>query len=78
MKRRQGVRLGRPRQLPRELVARIVAERAAGRTLQAIADDLDAEGVPTAQGGRWRPGTVAVILRYGVLDAQPSAPTATS
>jgi len=64
VKRAQGVRLGRPRQLPDEVVARIVRERAGGATLQAIADGLAADGVPTAQGGSWRPGTVAVVVRY--------------
>jgi DNA invertase Pin-like site-specific DNA recombinase len=63
-KRAQGVRLGRPRLLSDEVVGRIVDERAAGATLQAIADGLHAEAVATAQGGRWRPGTVAVVLKY--------------
>ncbi|MGI0131170.1 MAG: recombinase family protein [Thermoplasmata archaeon] len=64
VKKAQGVRLGRPRVLPDAVVGRIVGERAAGRTLQAIAAGLHADGVATAQGGVWRPGTVAVVLRY--------------
>ena len=64
VKRAQGVRLGRPRVLPRDLVERIAEARAAGTTLQGIADALNDGGVPTAQGGvRWYPGTVAAVLR---------------
>lgn len=61
-KRAQGVRLGRPRVLPLDVLERIVAERASGRTLRSIADGLTTDGVPTAQGGVWRPGTVAAAL----------------
>lgn len=56
-KRVQGVRLGRPRTLPLEVLQRIVAERAGGRTMRAIAEGLTTDGVPTAQGGVWRPGS---------------------
>ncbi|MHB9130408.1 MAG: recombinase family protein [Armatimonadota bacterium] len=45
-----------------ELVVRIFALRQSGKTLQAIADVLDEEGVPTKRGGRWHPGTVRYIL----------------
>ncbi len=63
IKRDQGVRLGRPRTLSEDVRARIVAERAAGRSLRAIAADLDVDGVPTAQGGaRWYPSTVRAVL----------------
>lgn len=63
--RSRGVTLGRPRVLPDAVVARIATERAAGRSLRAIADDLTTEGVPTAQGGvRWYPSTVAAVLSY--------------
>lgn len=57
-RKREGVRMGRPVRLDPETEARIRAERAAGRTLQAIADDLNREGVPTAAGGRWYPSTI--------------------
>ncbi len=60
----QGVRLGRPSTLAPEVLARIVAEYAAGVSQSAIARGLDADGVPTAQGGaRWYPATVAKVLR---------------
>ncbi len=63
IKRAQGVRLGRPRTLPEDVRARIVAEREAGRSLRAIALGLDADGVPTAQGGaRWYSSTVRAVL----------------
>jgi hypothetical protein len=43
---------------------RIAAERKAGRSLAAIADMLNEEQVPTAQGGRqWWPSTVRAVLR---------------
>jgi hypothetical protein len=42
-------------------VVRIVTERNAGRTLQSIANGLQADGVPTARGGAavWRVFQVA-------------------
>jgi hypothetical protein len=56
---------GRPATLPIELVRRIHAERAAGKSLAQIARDLNASGTATAHGGAqsW-PSTVrAVLLR---------------
>jgi hypothetical protein len=39
--------------------------RSSGMTLQAIADRLNAEGVPTLRGGKlWRPSSVQVALGY--------------
>ncbi len=64
----RGARLGRPVTLPESVRARIVAERDAGRTLTAIADDLNAENVPTARGGRWYPSTIAKVLESVALD----------
>jgi|SRR5664279_1328871 len=66
----QGKRLGRPRTLPAEVTARIVASRAEEETLAAIADALNADGVPTARGGaRWYPSTVKAVLSSAALDA---------
>src|SRR5437870_13276846 len=45
-KRAQGVRLGRPPSLPRQVERRILRERDAGRTFAAIAERLNASGVP--------------------------------
>lgn len=62
VRRAQGVRLGRPRTLPADVVARIVADRTAGLGWSAIGRALDAENVPTAQGGaRWYPATVRAV-----------------
>jgi len=69
----QGKRLGRPRQLPDEIVARVQTHRNAGMTLAQIADDLNGDQVPTAQGGRqWWPSTVAGVLRSVELDRAAS------
>ncbi|MGH7641212.1 MAG: recombinase family protein [Candidatus Dormibacteria bacterium] len=66
VRRAQGVKLGRPRVLARSVVSRIARERKAGRTLQAIADRLNQDGVATAQGGAsWWPSTVAKVLSGG-------------
>jgi DNA invertase Pin-like site-specific DNA recombinase len=67
VKRASGVRLGRPPSLPPAVGRRIVRERSAGRTLAAIADRLNRDGIPTAQGGKqWYPGTVrATLVRLG-------------
>jgi DNA invertase Pin-like site-specific DNA recombinase len=48
-----------------ELVARIAAMRGANMTLRAIADQLNAEGVPTLRGGKkWRPSSIQATLGY--------------
>jgi DNA invertase Pin-like site-specific DNA recombinase len=59
VRKEQGVRLGRPPAVTDQLRRRIRRERARGLTLQAIADRLNAAGVPTGHGGvRWHPSTV--------------------
>jgi len=63
VKKAQGVRIGRPAVMPRAVVSRMRRERAKGLSYRAIADRLNADGVPTAQGGlRWYPGTVRYAL----------------
>jgi DNA invertase Pin-like site-specific DNA recombinase len=48
-----------------ELSDRIAGMRAAGMTLQAIADQLNAEGIPTVRGGaKWRPSSVQAAVGY--------------
>jgi DNA invertase Pin-like site-specific DNA recombinase len=61
-----GRRAGRPSLRDRpDLVERITAMRSANMTLQAIADQLNAEGVPTLRGGaKWRPSSVQAALGY--------------
>jgi hypothetical protein len=60
-----GVRLGRQPLIPDTVLAQIVRERDAGTSYRRIAAELQAAGVPTAQGGReWRASTVrAAYLR---------------
>lgn len=48
-----------------ELRERIADMRAGGMTLQAIADQLNAEGIPTVRGGaKWRPSSVQAAAGY--------------
>jgi DNA invertase Pin-like site-specific DNA recombinase len=64
VKRSQGIRLGRPRQIPDQIRVRVRELRHRGLSLAAIASTLNADGVPTAQGGRcWYPSTVRAVLR---------------
>jgi len=59
----KGIRLGRPRSLPEDVALRVAELRNGGATLAAIADQLNAEQVPTARGGvRWYPNTIRAIL----------------
>jgi DNA invertase Pin-like site-specific DNA recombinase len=64
VRRSQGVRLGRPPNLPIDLIERIVELRKSGETFRRICDLLNNEGVPTSQGGKyWYPGTVRSVAR---------------
>ncbi len=66
----QGVRLGRP-QLPASVVRRIIRARNRGESWSAIARNLDADRVPTAQGGRrWYPATVRAVASAELRNAQ--------
>ena len=62
------------------LQRRIATMRAGGMTLQAIADTLNKEGVPTLRGGaEWRPSSVQAATGYKrpsreVRDAMPPEP----
>ncbi len=63
VKKAQGVRIGRPPVMPRAILLRMRRERAKGMSYRAIADGLNADQVPTAQGGlRWYPATVRYAL----------------
>lgn len=64
--RAQGRPTGRPSVADRpELTARIRAMRGAGMSMQAIADTLNAEGVPTLRGAsQWRPSSVQTASGY--------------
>lgn len=53
-----------PGQAP--VVLRIFEENGAGRTLQAIADGLNADGIASAKGRRWHPSSVSYLLNNQV------------
>jgi peptidoglycan hydrolase-like protein with peptidoglycan-binding domain len=57
---------GRPAVRDRpELRERIASMRSAGMSLREIAEQLNAEGVPTVRGGaRWRPSSIQAALGY--------------
>lgn len=60
----QGASLGRPRNVDGDVVERIKQQRAQKKSLRAIAEQLNAEGIPTAQGGaRWHASTVSAVLK---------------
>jgi DNA invertase Pin-like site-specific DNA recombinase len=62
-KKASGTRLGRPVLLPDEVVDRITSAKEAGASLSAIARDLNAQGIPTAHGGKqWHASTVRAIV----------------
>jgi len=69
-RRAQGKRAGQPPMLPQRVRRRIVRERAKGRSLAAIADELNAKGVPTARGGQWYPSTIAHVVKSVALDEE--------
>jgi len=63
VKKASGVRLGRPPTVARPVVRRIQRQRARGESVRAIADSLNRDRVPTAQGGaQWYAATVRGIL----------------
>lgn len=67
--KRQGVRLGRPRQYSPALVARVAQLRHEnGLSHRAIAQHLNDALVPTVGGGPWRHSTVRRVLSGYALD----------
>src|SRR5437763_13815401 len=66
VKKKQGVRLGRPQSISPKLARRIRTMRSRGMTLQAICDRLNSEGVPTPRGGSvWRPTSLRAVVPKG-------------
>jgi DNA invertase Pin-like site-specific DNA recombinase len=64
IKRKEGVRLGRPKSLPDGVRNRIRLERKKRKSFAAIAQALNEDQVPTAHGGRrWYPSSVQAALR---------------
>ena len=63
IRKAQGVRLGRPITMPKDVRKRIERMKAQGLGWTAIAHSLNGDGVPTAQGGqRWYPSTVRAMF----------------
>lgn len=64
MKKAQGVRIGRERTVPDEVIERIKMMRGRGSSLRAIAEVLDRDGIPTGHGAaRWHGATVRDLLK---------------
>jgi DNA invertase Pin-like site-specific DNA recombinase len=62
-KRAQGIRLGRPPTMSNYAIDRIKREHAAGKSLTQIANGLNSDHIPTAQGGQaWHPATIRHTL----------------
>jgi DNA invertase Pin-like site-specific DNA recombinase len=74
--RARGRPISRPSVADRpELRERIAAMRAAGKTLQAIADTLNTERVPTLRGGsHWRPSSVRTAAGWQRRKPRRQAP----
>ena len=71
--KRKGARLGRPVEQSDAARGRVIALRASGLSMGKTAALLNAEGVPSARGGRWHGSTVASIERSSRLDAEAIA-----
>ena len=69
-KRAGGERLDAAPALPMQITRRIIAERGNGRTFQAIAEGLMADGVPTARG---KPGWYAATINAVVTSDNAAA-----
>ncbi|MBM7848801.1 recombinase family protein [Arthrobacter roseus] len=62
-RRAEGVHVGRRRELPAELVHRIVNMQTSGSSLRTIGATLEAGGVTTARGGtKWHASTIKAVL----------------
>lgn len=60
-KRKQGVKLGRPRSVSAEALDTIGRLRRGGMSYRAVAERLNRAGIATAHGGKWWPETVRLI-----------------
>jgi DNA invertase Pin-like site-specific DNA recombinase len=70
-----GVRIGRPRRCPDEVLARVLELRADGARLVDVAEAMNDAGVPTPGGGaRWWPSHVSRLL--ATQDARTAAAAA--
>lgn len=71
--KRRGTRLGRPRLVAPEVVARIVEDRKRGMSYELIARELTADRVPTPKGGAWSGARVRKLVRSAQLDEEAKA-----
>lgn len=62
--RARGTHIGRRSNVDEETLRLIRVLRRSGKSWQGIADTLAAEGVPTAQGGRWHGATVRKLHQH--------------
>lgn len=65
VKRRQGLKLGRPRSVSDETRALIRTLRGSGLGYRAIARELSSRGVATGRGGKWHHKTVQQVAAEG-------------
>ena len=65
-----GKRAGQAPILSDELRHRIATTRTGGASFARIADELNAEGIPTAKGGRWHASTVRHVCMSVERDAE--------
>jgi DNA invertase Pin-like site-specific DNA recombinase len=69
IRKAEGVRLGRPRTLPSDVIERVWRMHRRGASLRKIANRLNADAVPTAHAGvRWYASTVSAVLRSVAAD----------
>lgn len=73
-RRAAGQRLGRPSHLDPATEVVIRKLRAGGKSFASIADELNASGTPTGQGGRrWYASTVRAVSQRGTTHVSPGA-----
>lgn len=73
-KRRRGERIGRPREATTALVRRILADREAGQSFDAIAKALEHEGIRSPRGGsKWYSSTARRIYQSATAAAEQAA-----
>lgn len=72
VKKAEGVKIGRPRALADDVVARIADLRSQGMSYEKVARQLNADGVPTAHGGaKWYGATVKFVMSYAPRTLAP-------
>ncbi len=64
VKRANGVKLGRPREVTPAVVARIHELRSCGLSVAGIARRLNEEGIESPRGGRWHPPGIKRALSW--------------